>query len=287
MKQKTTLISLLLAMALLLIQGIAIAGVKEEAIQHFKNGQLEKAYPLMKKAAETGDAESQEILGGMYLEGLGTKKDLIEASKWFKKAAEQGQPESQYNTGTFYEDGIGVKKDFKEAFKWYQLAAKQGNPNAEFKMGWCYLKGIGVEKNMDESFKWYLKSAKQGTKEAFFNVGYMYDYGLGTRKNEAEAEKWYKKTISSGSNHPQYNEALYELGYKYIYSSHIEKQPKKGISLIRKAADAGYANAQGALGFEYERGLYLDKDIAKAREWYQKSAAQGNEEAKQRLQNLK
>jgi TPR repeat protein len=42
-----------------------------------------------------------------------------------------------------------------------------------------------------------------------------------------------------------------------------------------QAATAGYAPAQWALGLNYRLGKDLPKDLDKAREWFEKSAAQG------------
>ena len=279
MKQKTTLISLLLAMALLLIQGMVFADDIEEATQYLAQKQYDKAYVPIKRLAEKGNAVAQEALGEMYYLGRGIKQDPAEAAKWFRKAANQGREGAQYILGALYENGIGVKQDLKEAFRLYRMAASQGVGSAELRIGQFYLYGMVVEENHAEAFKWHLKAAERNEKEAYFILAYLYDFGVGIKADESQAEKWYQKAIEDGSI-----KAAYRLGYIYVYGK--KRQPEKGIELIRKAAEAGYHDAQGALGFEYERGLYLDKDFAKAREWYQKSAAQGNEQAKQMLQSL-
>ena len=54
----------------------------------------------------------------------------------------------------------------------------------------------------------------------------------------------------------------------------------------RKAAERGLADAQFILGFMYENGYGVEQDLRKAREWYQKAANQGNEDAKKVLERL-
>ena len=48
------------------------------------------ALRLYRLAAEQGDADAQNNLGGMYAEGLGVPADPVEAYMWFELAAEQG-----------------------------------------------------------------------------------------------------------------------------------------------------------------------------------------------------
>ena len=52
---------------------------------------------------------------------------------------------------------------------------------------------------------------------------------------------------------------------------HIEVIKKQG--LYYEAADLGYSNAMNNIGFLYENGLGVKKDLSKAQEWYDKSAA--------------
>ena len=46
-------------------------------------------------AAEQGDSDCQTILGNMYREGEGVKRDYAEAAKWYQLAAAQGDEEAQ------------------------------------------------------------------------------------------------------------------------------------------------------------------------------------------------
>jgi len=69
-----------------------------------------------KLAAEQGDAESQRVLGMLYLDGNGIAKDEKLALKWLTKAAEQGDVEIQcilyiwfQSQGTWYFRNIFIK----------------------------------------------------------------------------------------------------------------------------------------------------------------------------------
>ena len=57
--------------------------------------------------AEQGDAEAQYNLGVMYDEDR-TRRDAVEAVRWFRIAAEQGHIAAQYRLGVMYAEGEGV-----------------------------------------------------------------------------------------------------------------------------------------------------------------------------------
>jgi TPR repeat protein len=69
--------------------------------------------------------------------------------------AEQGNPNSQVKVAELYEKGIGVKKNLIEAFKWYKKAAEQNNMTAMAEVARCYFNGIGVKKNPKLAKEYY------------------------------------------------------------------------------------------------------------------------------------
>jgi hypothetical protein len=54
----------------------------------------------------------------------------------------------------------------------------------------------------------------------------------------------------------------------------------------RKAAEQGYADGQFNLGWCYENGRGVPRDLDEARRWYRKAAAQGHADARKRLAEL-
>ena len=67
----------------------------------------------------------------------------------------------------------------------------------------------------------------------------------------------------------------------------MSKDLGKAIELYQKAADQGYALAQGSLGELYENGEGVQKDLGKAAELYQKAADQGDKDAIAKLRRLR
>ena len=85
----------------------------------------------LKKKAEQGDANAQNILGLMYNNGEGVTQDYKEAVKWFTKAAEQGYASAQYNLGLMYDMGNGVTQDYVQAHAWVNVSSANGNNNGQ------------------------------------------------------------------------------------------------------------------------------------------------------------
>ena len=121
---------------------------------------------VLKKKAESGDAESQFLLGSAYDKGDEVERDFGKAVGWYFKAAGQGNVDAQFNLGVSYEQGQGVERDLKTAVKWYHKAANQGDSDAQFNLGETYEEGRGIEQDFDEAVNWFRKAAEQGDSEA-------------------------------------------------------------------------------------------------------------------------
>jgi TPR repeat protein len=66
-----------------------------------------------------------------------------------------------YLLGSCYDEGIGVKKSLDEAFRWYELAASKNYPAALIALGAHYFAGNGV--GADESQAILLLSVTSAT----------------------------------------------------------------------------------------------------------------------------
>ena len=123
-------------------------------------------FDQLRQAAEQGDAEAQNNLGGMYDNGDGVPKDDREAMKWFRRAAEQGFPPAQYNLGVMYNFGRGVPENDAEAVIWFRKAAEQGDAGAQSSLGSMYAVGEGVPEDYVKAYVWANLAAAQGDEDA-------------------------------------------------------------------------------------------------------------------------
>src|SRR4029077_11408718 len=74
-------------------------------------------------------------------------KDTPNAVSRYQKAAAAGDADAQNNLGEMYLNGAGVDKDYAQALSWFQKSAAAGNATAENTLGWMYLNGAGVDKD--------------------------------------------------------------------------------------------------------------------------------------------
>lgn len=115
----------------------------------------------LRKAAEQGDAESQNEMGFIYVTGKGVPQDFGEALRWYGLSADQEHAEAQFNLGLMYDYGRGVGEDDREASVWYRKAANQGEADAQLYLGFKYANGQGVPKDWVKAYGWLSLAATQ------------------------------------------------------------------------------------------------------------------------------
>lgn len=159
----------------------------------------------------------------------------------FRYFADLGDAEGQFQLGMMYNEGLGVKQDIEQALVLYRRSAEQGFPLAQYNLGCMHDQGLGVVQSRSLAIKWYLKAANQGLAKAQYNLGVYYAQVL-TPPNPAIAVTWYQKSAEQG-----YIEAQYNLGLLYAKGIGIAEDQGTALTLFRKAAKQGHANALAIL----------------------------------------
>ena len=136
-----------------------------------------------------------------------------------------------------------------EAVKWLKLPLDAEMPQALKLMGDICMIGMGVEKNQSKAFEYYKESASAGFPEGQSSLGDCFKYGCGVAQDCQQAVKWYEKAISpeSEGEDPSYD-AMHELAELLLDGNGIEKDEKRGVELLKKAAENGLAEAQFMYG---------------------------------------
>ncbi|MEM7041872.1 MAG: tetratricopeptide repeat protein [Pseudomonadota bacterium] len=104
-----------------------------DGLAAYDGGDVAKTVRIWTALAETGDANAQVGLAGLYLAGSGVQRDPSAAAELYRLAAEQGDSNGQLNLGRLHLDGIGVERDLGAAYAWLTLAAAQDRRWAEEK----------------------------------------------------------------------------------------------------------------------------------------------------------
>ena len=66
----------------------------------------------------------------------------------------------------------------------------------------------------------------------------------------------------------------------------VTRNRGRAFELILRAARSGHASGEHGVGLLYERGHGTARDVAKARQWLQRAADKGLEEAREKLKSL-
>ncbi|MFL0116898.1 T9SS type A sorting domain-containing protein [Tenacibaculum maritimum] len=108
-----------------------------------------KAFNLLEKSAEQGNAIAAGDLGALYKYGKGCDLNFTKAKQWFKKAAEAGNGKAIYSLGYLSLKGLGnIEQDYQQAIYWFE---KSNYPMAKYWLGVCYRYGYGVEKDISKA----------------------------------------------------------------------------------------------------------------------------------------
>ncbi len=223
-----------------------------------------------RRAADSGEARAQCVLGLFYEAGRGVEKDFVKAFEWYRRSAEQGDARAQRHLGVMYSGGRGVENDDVQAVMWWRRSAEQGDAPAQRYLGWSYETGRGVEKDFVKAVEWYRRSAEQGDAWGQSYLAEMYEYGCGMEKNDVQAFLWYRRSALQGNA-----EAQCKLGSMYETGRGVEKNFVEAVAWYRRSAEQGNASAQFSLGLMYAGGNGVEKDDVQAVMWYRRSAEQG------------
>lgn len=102
------------------------------------------------------------------------------------------------------------------------------------------------------------------------------------KKDHAEAVRLYAPCIEEGDV-----EAEETIGYMYLMGKGVDKDQSIAVSLLTAAAEGGSARAAYRLGYMYDTGqCYIDPNLDKAVEWYEKAADMGYAEADYMLSGI-
>ncbi|KAI9317337.1 kinase-like domain-containing protein [Zopfochytrium polystomum] len=239
---------------------------------------LTEAADSFRKAAMQGDAQSQNELGWLYLQGQGIYKDPTQAAFWFQKSAEQRNALAQNNLGMLYQQGNGVPKNLTEAAHWLTKAASQGFAVSQYNLGLLYRDGTGVSKDPSEAARWFRQAADNGYSSALTELGILYRDGDGVPQDPVEAARLFRNAAEQGNPAGQS-----ELGTLYLFGQGVPKDPTLAAAWFQKSADQGNAVGQHNLGVLYCKGEGVQMDLSEAERWFRKAAEQGDVHAQRNL----
>lgn len=219
-------------------------------------------------------------IGSMYLYGIGTEADEVQAEKYLSLAADYGNPHAAYQLAKLYirqetdrlrkePEEVPDYKKMEKAVAWLRAAADQENSFADYALGKLYGDGILTERDMDKAFFHLHRAATVGNVYAQYRLGRWYlteEY-----KNIPQAVQYL--TLAADQNNEL---AAYRLGKLYLAGEDIPKNTEHAIRYLERSALAGNQYAQYTLGKLYLIGKDMGQDKEKAYAYFRLAAEQGN-----------
>ncbi|KAM7222793.1 hypothetical protein V8F06_001691 [Rhypophila decipiens] len=225
-------------------------------------------------------------------EGGGTRKDPLKAIQWYKRAATLGDTPAMYKVGMILLKGLlGQPVNPRESVSWLKRAAERAdteNPHALHELALLYedtSRNDIVIPDQAYALQLFTQAANLGYKFSQFRLGWAYEFGLlGCPIDPAESIKWY----SLAAQQEEHQSELALSGW-YLTGSEGVMAPNDTEAYLwaRKAAVAGLAKAEYAMGYYTQKGIGVAPNIEDAKRWYWRAAAQNYPKARQQLEMLK
>ena len=301
------------AVKVLLARGAQVDADRPHSETPFAQAAKNKHFTVALMLATLGstDPEGQFHLGQMYMEGAGTKKNVLKAMDLYVKSADQGNVDAQLCLGCMYMNGDGVKKCNHLAIKWLQKAADQEDTKAEGFLGCIYAGDDVMVRDLNKGVKLLHKAAGKDFPEAQNRLGYLYWKGIHVTSNVIKAQKLLQGAADQGHTIAQINlarlylenknkkekaaehraavalleaaakkphpDALTLLADMHLHgTSVVNKDFARAMELFKLAADLGDVQAHRQLGLIYNSDVFMPADYKLSREHFQKAAEQGD-----------
>ncbi|KAI0913044.1 hypothetical protein F4823DRAFT_102986 [Ustulina deusta] len=223
-------------------------------------------------------------------DGGGTRKDPLKAIQWYKRAATLGDTPAMYKVGMILLKGLlGQQRNPREAIGWLKRAAERAdaeNPHALHELGLLYESAQPNDVIIrDEVYALQLfeQAAHLGYKFSQFRLGCVYEYGsMGCPIDPRQSIMWYSRAATQGEHQSE----LALSGWYLTGSDGVLQQSDTEAYLwARKAAQAGLAKAEYAMGYFTEVGIGVPANLEDAKRWYWRAA--DFPKARERLEDLK
>ncbi len=247
------------------------------AIKYLAKEEPQFVIPILNKLDSEANSEAQEVLGQMYLAGVGVEKDVRKGIEYWEKAASNGSSDAMFNLGICYEQGVpGITEDIDKAIYWLEKGSELGNATCMANLG-----NIIQDKEPERAFELYSKAAEMNEPHALNNLGTLYKRGLGCEKSPEKALSCYEKSASAGCV-----SAMSNLVRFYTDDVAVQHDYEKANTWLLMAADYGDEESVMVAARGYMNGSIFQQDYRKAIHYFKIAAEQNNPEAMVNLGKL-
>lgn len=267
-------------------------------------------------------AVANRILGEIYYTGDSVEKDTKLAEKYFKRASKLGDLEAEVWLANYDFLGVNREVNYDRAFTRYKELVDKIEENKlpmslKSNIGLCYRFGYGCNKdyikaeywlknaiNADSYFKYliaelyvdkeefaeklnegivYLEElVNKGYAKAMAKLGELYFVGRNVEIDHVKAYDLLKQSSELGDFQGEYY-----FGIFTILNNKDNLNYEDAFLNISKSADKLYPPAVRDLGIMYQYGIGTNKDISKAKIYFDNAAELGDEYSKEWREHTK
>ncbi|XP_053505975.1 death ligand signal enhancer [Ictalurus furcatus] len=172
--------------------------------------------------------------------------------------------------------------DHKAAFECFRASAQQNYTKAQFNVGVCYEMGRGVGKDLSKALQYYKCAALAGHTQAQYRCAKLLLNSRGQLSiMDAHTATATAMSLLQNAAAAGHTEAQLYLGV--LFSQDPDADGGKSVHYFRMAAESGDSTGLLFLGQCYERGFGVPRCYVTAVCYYEKAAAKGNQQAKNKL----
>eukprot|EP01017_Pseudomicrothorax_dubius_P016788 TRINITY_DN189_c0_g2_i1.p1 TRINITY_DN189_c0_g2~~TRINITY_DN189_c0_g2_i1.p1 ORF type:complete len:653 (+),score=151.58 TRINITY_DN189_c0_g2_i1:85-2043(+) len=283
---------------------------------------IPKALGLYEQEHDSGNIQATDILGYVYLKGLGGVFESKEkAFELFSYTAEKKSVFGSYFLAKLlFERYDGIKLEMERAVKLLQYAASKEHVGAMVELAQIIEKGDLLQQDLGRAYQLYQKAAEAGHPRALYHLAqlvtehpnlnisevnphellerssqldcHLAHYTLGSYyensypKNILKAKKYYEKAAQKGND-----DAKAALGFILLLESEMKDDELGKMEAVQIAREVIYnipdhKIANQLLGMAREYGLGVELDVDQSAFHYKVAADNGHREAQLRLGHL-
>ncbi len=235
----------------------------EEALKAYKQKDWPSAYVEADLLARQGDARGQVLLATLFDQGLGVKRNLKLAARWYSAAADQGHSGSLFALGLMQLDSSAGDIDLNKARDLFERAARLGHAQAAHNVGLIFAGASGGGVDWKQAATWFAAAAKLDFAEAQYNLGILFTEGKGVKKDLVKAGEWLSKAALNGLN-----DAARDYGIMIFRGDGVQRDEKIGAQWLLLAAGKGDVMAQNRIARLYMVGRGVEQNSVEAVRWH-------------------
>lgn len=223
---------------------------------------------LKRLETNPNDAPAMTLLGVIYADGQATRRDPVEAARWFALAADRGDRQAQFSLALAYLRGAGVAESRAKAREWFLKAAAQNHAGALYNLG---LMALDDEvQDFRAAADYFARGAAAGDLDAAYGLAVLYKEGSGVPKDRARAAEYFRQAAQE-----KHVAAMVEYAIALFNGDGAPKDEAGAAKYFARAAAMNSPVAQNRLARLYAVGRGVKADMVEAMKWHTLATANG------------